>query len=55
MPTHTHIFGNRSNSYGHLSTANVRSWKIDVKRNCKRFEFKLGLDSGEIMIFKLDY
>jgi hypothetical protein len=25
MPTQTHVFYNRSNGYGHLSTANVRS------------------------------
>jgi hypothetical protein len=24
-PTQTHIFDNRSNGYGHLNTANVRS------------------------------
>jgi hypothetical protein len=25
MPTHTHIFDNRRNGYGHLNTAYVRS------------------------------
>jgi hypothetical protein len=25
MPTQTHVFDNRSNGYGHLSTAHVRS------------------------------
>jgi hypothetical protein len=25
-PTHTHIFGNHNNSYGHLKTADVRNF-----------------------------
>jgi hypothetical protein len=45
MDTHTHIFGNRNNGYGHLKTADVRSsadrWKSDSS-----MALKLGINFG---------
>jgi hypothetical protein len=31
LPTHTHIFGNHSNGYGHLKTADVQSF-VDCRK-----------------------
>jgi hypothetical protein len=44
-PSHTHIFGNHSSSYGHLSTAHVQS-----STNCQKSDSstasKHGFDFG---------
>jgi hypothetical protein len=42
-PTHTHIFYNHWNGYGHLKTADVRS-SADYQQNHQ--QFWLGLDFG---------
>jgi hypothetical protein len=45
VPTHTHVFGNHSNGYGHLKTADVR-----IFTDCRKFDssmaLKLGFDFG---------
>jgi hypothetical protein len=43
MPTYTHIFGNNNSNYGCLNTTTCGVQRIAIKRNRKRFGFRLGL------------
>jgi hypothetical protein len=43
VPTCTHIFGNHSNGYGHLKTADMRSF-VDCRKSDSSTASKLGFD-----------
>jgi hypothetical protein len=45
VPTHTHVFGNHSIGYGHLKTADVRSF-ADCRKTNFSMASKLGFDFG---------
>jgi hypothetical protein len=44
-PTYTHIFGNHRNGYGHLKTADVRSF-ADCRKSDSSMTSKLGFNFG---------
>jgi hypothetical protein len=43
VPTHTHVFSNHNNGYGHLKTADVRSF-VDFQKSDSSTALKLGFD-----------
>jgi hypothetical protein len=51
MPTQTHVFDNRSNGYGRLSTASAWSLAIAEKLISQRFGALATFSNGEDFIF----
>jgi hypothetical protein len=51
MPTQTHVFDNRSNGYGRLSTASAWSLVIAEKLISQRFGALATFSNGEDFIF----
>jgi hypothetical protein len=45
VPTHTHVFGNHNNGYGHLQTADVRSF-VDCRKPDSSMASKHGFNFG---------
>jgi hypothetical protein len=48
-PTHTQVFGNHSNGYGHLKTADVRSsvdWRKTASLKASKLEFDFKIDEN---------